>query len=117
MTNKMINNEMMSFEDLDRVSGGTIAEMKELRTALYSKGVGGDKVAMNAFKIVEALENKLGNNGPANLISAYAIEHALNKCYGVKANISVGLFGTGRGEKNNTYDGRTHQQVLDLINK
>ena len=26
----MINNEMMSFEDLDRVSGGTIAEVQDI---------------------------------------------------------------------------------------
>ncbi len=118
MTNKMINNEMMNDMELDEVSGGTVAELQELRKTILEHGSAGNSAAMVALNILEDMEKGITTLSDAsNLISAYAIEHALNKCYGVKANISVGLFGTGRGEKNDTYDGRTHQQVLDLINK
>ena len=115
----MINNsEMMSLEALDEVSGGTVAELQELRKTILEHGSAGNSAAMVALNILEDMEKGITTLSDAsNVISAYAMEHVLKKCYGIKANISVGWGGSGFREVNNSYNGLTHEEVLNIIKK
>lgn len=112
MTKEMVlKNEVLSFEELEKVSGGTVGELKDLTNALVS----------NPFF------NKLGkfeSHVPGvNRIVADSVEKVLQEDLKIDADISLGLFGTGAGSKNNSYrDMKTnqfisHAEVLDRIKK
>lgn len=116
---KIYEIEILNMEDLNDVSGGTIAELDELKKAIHVNGSTGNKIAVTALKMLEDAEKALfaNNKDYSNVIGAYAMEKILDKCYGIKSSISVGWCGTGFREVNNSYNGLTHEQVIDRINR
>ena len=110
---KKINEELekLSDDELDKVAGGTVGELRELALKLVEKESG-------FYKVLGAVESHVPF---ANRVVADAIEFYLQKRYGINATIGRGIFGTGYLSKNNTYmderTGRimTHQEVLDRI--
>ena len=117
---KIFTNEILSDAQLDNISGGTIAQFKEIWEALEKlAGVMG-KVDNTLGKILDMLPGgKIGTAAWRNIAAPLA-ETALKKCYGIDANISIGFVGTGGGESDNTYkkNGQaiSHQEVLNIIN-
>lgn len=121
MTNeKIFANEMMSEEQLNNISGGTVAEFNDIWNALEKKaGTLGD-IDNGLRKILDNIPGgKIGTAVWRNAAAPMA-ELALKKCYGIDSNISIGWLGFGINESGNTYskggNSLTHQQVLDIIN-
>ena len=110
MTNtKITAEEMLNAEELEKVSGGKVAELEELADAI---------VHNPTLKFL----GKAGAHVPgANRISADAVETLLKDQLNIDADISLGLFGTGAASAKNTYrDMKTgqyisHAEVLDRI--
>ena len=97
-------------EELEIVSGGTVTELDELITAMEGNGFIGDACGA------------IGGHVPgANNIVASFVEEILDRLFGIQADISLGLAGTGIGSKPNTYiekaTGRklTHADVIQKI--
>lgn len=106
----MTNCKTIEKEELEIVSGGTVTEFDELISAIEGNGVFGD------------ICGAIGGHVPgANIIVAEVIEACLSEILGIKANISLGLAGTGIGSDPNTYieksTGRslTHAEVIRRI--
>ena len=110
MTNtKIFAEEILLDEELNAVSGGTVAELKDLSVAI---------VHNSTLKFL----GKANAHVPgANRLVADAVEGILKDQLNIDANISLGLFGTGAGSAKNTYRDMktgqyiTHQDVLDRI--
>ena len=110
MTNtKITAEEMLNTEELEKVSGGKVAELEELADAI---------VHNPTLKFL----GKAGAHVPgANRISADAVETLLKDQLNIDADISLGLFGTGAASAKNTYRDMktgqyiTHAEVLDRI--
>ena len=115
MKEKIFADEVMTFEELDKVSGSTVAELDELRGAILDKGIF-NTVVNNASTVAT---KKLP---PGNLAFAYYLEKRGLKAWGVDAHISVGVLGSGLGSTNNLYFNRrnggkpmTHEEVVTRI--
>jgi len=111
MTKEFYTNEMMSFENLDNVSGGTVSELHDLVNA-----IAGNNKLLNF--LTGATEMAAGILPVANVPLAYAMEHQLKKLH-VDANISVGWLGLGTHEVGNSYKSMgksmTHDEVINLL--
>ena len=112
MTNEMkLQNEVLTMETLDRVSGGTVGELEDLTKAIVSNPT---------LKKLGSVDAHIPG---ANRIIANEVENILQKNLKIDADISLGLFGTGAGSKNNTYRDMTngqyisHQEVLNRLAK
>ena len=106
---KILNEEQLSDEELENVSGGKVAELEKLADAI---------VHNPTLKFL----GKAGAHVPgANRISADAVETLLKDHLNIDADISLGAFGTGAGSSKNTdrdmKTGQyiTHAEVLDRI--
>ena len=110
MTNtKITAEEMLNTEELEKVSGGTVAELKDLTNAIVSNPT---------LKFLSKVDSHIPG---ANRLVADAVEGILKDQLNIDADISLGLFGTGAGSAKNTYrdmeTGKymTHAEVLDRI--
>lgn len=122
MTNERLINsvEVMSFEELDSVAGGTVEEFNDIWAALDKQAGTVGSVSSGLRKILNMIPG--GDIGTAawRNVAAPLAEKALKDCYGIKANISIEWLGSGFRESHNSYSrdgqGLSHQQVLDIIN-
>lgn len=117
---KSFANEMMSSEQLDNISGGTVEQFTDIWNALEKQaGTLGD-IEGGLRKILDSIPGGQIGTAAWRNVAAPMAELALKKCYGVDSNISIGWLGTGFRESGNTYskggNSLTHQQVLDIIN-
>ena len=96
----------MSDEELEKVAGGDVREMRDLVMEMAKnpvvKGIG-----------------VMGSHIPlGNIPASYEIEKVLEDSYGIEAHISVGIGGTGILSGKNTYknmvtgEEMTHKQVM-----
>ena len=106
---------MINFEELDKVSGSTVAELDELRDAILDK-----ELINTVIKYAGTIATK--SFPPGNLAFAYFLEMRSLKAYGIDAHISVGVAGTELGSTNNLYFNRrpggkpmTHEEVVARI--
>ena len=119
MTNKMAMNKMDDFE-LNKVSGGTVAEFEEILDACNSRvGIAGD-VFTTARKVLDIL-GPIGSAGKSAVLLALSkpMEKALKHDFNIDAYISVGWGGTGFRSTHNRYskDGKSlsQQEVINMI--
>lgn len=112
MTNEMkLQNEVLTMESLDRISGGTVGELKDLTKAILSNS--------NLQKL-SSFETHIPG---VNRALANAVEKILKENLHIDADISLGFLGTGVGSKKNTYKDMTngryisHQEVLNRLSK
>ena len=117
---KIFTNEILSEEQLDNISGGTVAQFTDIWNALEKQaGVLGE-IDNGLRTILDKLPG--GDIGTAAWRNGAAplAELALKKCYGIDSYVSIGWLGTGFRESGNTYSkngqGLSHQQVLNIIN-
>ena len=116
MTNtKILAEEILLDEEMEKVSGGTCAELHELVKA----AAGNSKILQYCAGAAElASKYKVGCLG--NIPLSYTMESILGEL-GVKAKISIGAFGTGGGENPNTYRNKisgatlSHAEVVDRV--
>lgn len=121
MTNeRLINNEeMMSYDELDQIAGGTVAEFNEIWSALEKKAGTVGAVSEGLRKVLDMMPG--GNVGSAawRNVAAPLAEKALKDVFGINSYISIGWLGTGFRESGNTYSkngkGLSHNQVLQII--
>ena len=121
MTNtKILAEEMMNAEELEKVSGGTVAEFTEIYAALEKKAGTVGAISEGLRTILDHIPGgKIGksvwNNGGVRIA-----ESLLKKCFGINSNMSIGWVGTGYRESGNIYSkngkGLSHQEVLNIIN-
>ena len=109
-TNETQSAELKS-DELEQVTGGTVKEYEQLVSAI----VGNDKL--------RAL-GELSTHVPiGNLISREYVEDFLDEHLGIKADISLGVLGTGAFSSHNTYTDKgtgrslTHEEVIDIIKR
>ena len=101
--------ETLNDEELEKVVGGTIAELKDLSNAILEN---------SNLKSLGKIEAHVPG---VNRMVADAVEKILKEDLNVDADISLGLLGTGAGSSKNTYRDMTtgqyitHQEVLDRI--
>ena len=112
MTKEMkLQNEVLTMESLDGISGGTVGELEDLTKAMVSNPT---------LKKLGSFDTHVPG---ANRILADQVEKILQKDLKIDADISLGFLGTGAGSKNNTYRDMTtgkyisHQEVLNRISK
>ncbi len=106
-TNETQSAELKS-DELEQVTGGTVTEYEQLVSAITSNNNirGGDHCIHVPI---------------ANLIDSSCVEDFLDKYFGIKADISLGVLGTGAFSSHNTYTDKatgrslTHQEVIDII--
>ena len=110
MTNtKIFAEEILLDEEMEKVSGGTIAELKELSDAILGN---------SKLKILGKMESHVPL---LNREIADIVENTLKDHVNVDADISLGFLGTGVKSKKNTYRDfktrqiLTHQEVLNRI--
>ena len=112
MTNtKIYAEEILLDEEMEKVSGGTVGELKELSDAILGN---------SKLKILGKIESHvpLLNGELADIV-----EDTLKDHVNVDADISLGALGTGICSKKNTYRDfktrqiLTHQEVLNRISK
>ena len=121
MTNtKIFAEEILADEQLERVSGGTVAEFTEIYAALEKKAGAVGAVSEGLRTILDHIPGgKIGkslwNNGGVRIA-----ETLLKDCFGINSNMSIGWVGTGYRESGNIYSkngkGLSHQEVLNIIN-
>ena len=122
MTNeKIFASEMIDMDQLDNISGGTVAEFNDIYNA-FEKKVGTVGEVSNGIRtIVDAIPvaGKVSTAAWHN-IAAPLVEKGLKDVYGIDANISIGWLGSGFRESGNIYSkngkGLSHQEVLNIIN-
>ena len=116
---KIFEEEMMNAEELEKVSGGTVAEFTEIYAALEKKAGTVGVISEGLRTILDHIPGgKIGksvwNNGGVRIA-----ESLLKDCFGINSDMKIGVLGSGWGEKGNIYskNGKslTHQQVLDII--
>ena len=106
---KVLNEEVLSEEELEKVAGGKVAELEELTEAI---------VHNSTLKFLGKANSHIPG---ANRLVADAVEGILKDQLNIDADISLGAFGTGAGSSKNTYrdmeTGKymTHAEVLDRI--
>ena len=117
MTNDMkLQNEVLTMENLDEVSGGTVDQLHELTKAFTSN----NKI-LNFFAGAAELSSKIKVGSIGNIPLAYAMEKFLKNDLGINANISVGWLGSGHRENGNTYSdkatgrGLSHAEVVQRV--
>lgn len=121
MTNKMIlSNEVLSEVELERISGGTVAEFNDIWSALEKKAGLAGSVSEGLRKILEMVPGGAIGTAAWRNAAAPLAEKALKECFGINSYISIGWLGTGFRESADTYSrngqGLSHKQVLDIIN-
>ena len=105
---KILQEEILSDDELENVAGGTVNELEDLTRAFIDN---------STLNIVGALETHIPG---ANKILANTIEKGL-KDMGIEAHISIGFLGTGLASDPNTYKDMstgkslTHQEVVNII--
>ena len=111
MTNEMIlTNEVMSFEELDNVAGGTVSELEDLTKALLEK-----------YPVMKQLGVVSVHTPGGNRLVANEVVKILKRDMGIDADISLGVGGTGLWSSKNHYreisTGKylSHQEVLNRI--
>ena len=112
MTNEMkLQNEVVTMESLDRISGGTVTELEDLTKAIVS----------NSFwQTVGSFESHVPI---ANSFIANRVEKLLKEYLHIDADISLGAGGSGLFSKDNKYKDMTtgknisHQEVINRIVK
>ncbi len=111
MTNEMnLKNEVMSFEELEKVAGGTVGELEDLVVAILDKYPG-----MKELSVV-AVHTPGGNR-----LVADEVEKILKRDLNIDADISLGVGGTGLWSRSNYYrdisSGKrlSHGEVLKRI--
>ena len=108
---KIYAEEILLDEEMEKVSGGTVGELKELTSAIVSNPT---------LKFLGKANSHIPG---ANRLLADAVENTLKDQLNVDADISLGALGTGMGSKKNTYRDfktrqlLTHQDVLNRISK
>ena len=106
---KVLNEEVLSEEELEKVAGGKVAELEELTEAI---------VHNSTLKFLGKANSHIPG---ANRLVADAVEGILKDHLNIDADISLGAFGTGAGSAKNTYRDMetskymTHAEVLDRI--
>ena len=106
---KILNEEQLSDEELEKVAGGKVAELEELTEAIIHN---------STLKFLGKANSHIPG---ANRLLADAVEDTLKDYLNIDADISLGAFGTGAGSSKNTYRDMetgqyiTHQDVLDRI--
>ena len=112
MTKEMkLQNDVLTMENLDEVSGGTVGELEDLTKAMVSNPV---------LKVLGTFETHVPG---INRIMANQVENILSENLNIEADISLGFLGTGLGSDPNTYTDRktgqaiSHQEVLNRIAK
>ena len=106
---KILAEEMMNAEELEKVAGGKVAELEELTEAIIHN---------STWKFLGKANSHIPG---ANRLLADAVEDTLKDYLNIDADISLGAFGTGAGSSKNTYrDMKTgqyisHAEVLDRI--
>ena len=106
---KVLNEEVLSEEELEKVAGGTVGELEDLTEAMVSNPT---------LKFLGKADSHIPG---ANRLVADAVEGILKDQLNIDADISLGLFGTGAGSAKNTYRDMetdkymTHAEVLDRI--
>ena len=110
MTDTKVNNSIIDLEELEIVSGGTVGELDELIRALMD------------IPMYKDLFGAVGGHIPgANNAIAALMENTLEESFGIRADIDLGIAGTGLCSDPNTYvdisTGRsmTHAEVLKRI--
>jgi|GEM_PF-783079 len=109
-TNETQSAELKS-DELEQVTGGTVKEYEQLISAI----AGNDKLrVLGEF----ATHVPIGN-----LISREFLEDFLDEHLGIKADISLGVLGTGAFSSHNTYTDKrtgrslTHEEVIEIIQR
>lgn len=108
---KILAEEILLDEEMEKVSGGTVGELKELTNALLKNPI---------LKTLGKIEAHIPI---ANSEVADTVESILKDQLNVDADISLGFLGTGAYSKKNTYRDMqtrqilTHQDVLNRISK
>ena len=119
MTNKMAMNKIDDFE-LNKVSGGTVAEFEEILDACNSHIGIAEDVFTTARKALDLL-GPIGSAGKSAvlLVLSKPIEKALKHDFNIDAYISVGWGGTGFRSTHNRYsiNGKSisQQEVINMI--
>lgn len=110
MTDTMVKNSIIDLEELEIVSGGTVGELEELIKALVN------------IPMYRDLFGAVGGHIPgANNAIAALMEEVLEESFGIKADIDLGIAGTGLCSDPNTYvdisSGKsiTHAEVLKRV--
>ena len=102
------NEEIMSFEELDQVAGGTVKEFDEIIRAF------------GKYDIVKEFSGIAAHIPGANKCTVEFVESVLKEI-GINADISIGFLGFGIGSDPNKYTGvatgrtMTHSEVLTRI--
>ena len=106
--NEKLNVEVMSLEELDQVSGGTVGEFEDILKA-FSK--------YDMLKTISGISTHVPG---ANKLTVELVQDTLREI-GIEAEIDLGFLGTGIGSKKNKYlavgSGRSlsHSEVLERI--
>ena len=106
---KILNEEQLSDEELEKVAGGKVAELEDLTKAIVSNPT---------LKFLGKANSHIPG---ANRLVADAVEGVLKDYLNIDADISLGVFGTGLNSAKNTYRDMktgqyiTHAEVLDRI--
>jgi len=110
MTNTMVNNNIIDLEELEIVSGGTVGEFEELIKAFLD------------IPMYRDIFGAVGGHIPgANNAIAALMENTLEESFGIRADIDLGIAGTGLCSDPNTYvdistgKSMTHAEVLKRI--
>lgn len=110
-----LNTKKINDADLSTVSGGTCAQLHELTNAFTSN----NKI-LNLLAGASELASQIKLGCLGNIPLAHAMEDVLGKM-SINAYISVGWFGTGTREVNNTYTYKftgeklSHEDVLKRL--
>ena len=112
MTKEMkLQNDVLTMENLDEISGGTVGELEDLTKAIVSNPV---------LKVLGTFETHIPG---FNRIIANEVEDILKTKLNIDADISLGFLGTGLGSDPNTYKDTatgqniSHQEVLNRLAK
>ena len=116
MTKEMkLQNEVLTMENLDKVSGGTCDQVHELTKAFL-----GNNAILGFIADAAELGSKYKAGCIGNIPMAYAMEGYL-KGLGINANISIGWGGSGFRESGNTYTDKctgeslSHDEVVQKL--
>lgn len=122
MTKKFKNTERFSEVELNRVSGGTVAELWDLTKQIMDVNPGFiGRFGSLATRVADVLQNKTGVGkitAPINILLANQVA-AYMKEDGITADISIGVLGTGAFDRPNRYSYKgqriSHARAMSLI--
>ena len=118
---KIFAEELLLDEEMEKVSGGTVGELKDLTNAMSGNSNCRNFVSGMNAKCRDFVRGISTDFPGTNILKAEHIESFMSKEMGINAHISVGIGGTDVGSEKNTYrdikSGKflSHDEVLKRI--